>query len=49
MNRKPRILDDSTNSLDLHILHTFRQTIRRIAQSGTGIILITHYLHDIIP
>jgi iron complex transport system ATP-binding protein len=43
------ILDEPTNSLDLHVLHTFRQMIRRIAQSGTGIILITHHLHDIIP
>jgi iron complex transport system ATP-binding protein len=46
---KALILDEPTNSLDLHVLHTFRQTIRRIAQSGTGIILITHHLHDIIP
>jgi iron complex transport system ATP-binding protein len=43
------ILDEPTNSLDLHALHTFRQTIRKIAQSGTGIILVTHNLHDIIP
>ena len=43
------ILDEPTNSLDLHSLHTFRKTIRKIAQSGTGIILVTHNLHDIIP
>jgi len=43
------ILDEPTNSLDLSALHTFRQTLRTIAQSGTGIILVTHYLHDIIP
>ncbi len=48
-NPKALILDEPTNSLDLHALHTFRQTIRRIAQSGIGIILITHNLHDIIP
>jgi iron complex transport system ATP-binding protein len=46
---KALILDEPTNSLDLHALHTFRQTLRRIAQSGTGIILITHHLHDILP
>jgi iron complex transport system ATP-binding protein len=46
---KALILDEPTNSLDLHVLHTFRQMIRKIAQSGTGIILITHHLHDIIP
>jgi len=43
------ILDEPTNSLDLHALHAFRQVMRKIAQSGTGIILVTHHLHDIIP
>jgi len=43
------VLDEPTNSLDLHALHTFRKTLRKIAQSGTGIILVTHNLHDIIP
>jgi iron complex transport system ATP-binding protein len=46
---KALILDEPTNSLDLHALHTFRMIIRKIAQSGTGIILVTHNLHDIIP
>jgi iron complex transport system ATP-binding protein len=48
-NPKTLILDEPTNSLDLHSLHTFREIIRKIAKSGTGIILITHNLHDIIP
>jgi iron complex transport system ATP-binding protein len=48
-NPKTLILDEPTNSLDLHALHTFRKTIRKIARSGTGIILVTHNLHDIIP
>ena len=43
------ILDEPTNSLDLHTLHTFRNLLRKIAKSGTGIILVTHNLHDIIP
>lgn len=43
------IFDEPTNSLDLHSLHTFRSMLRKIAQSGTGIILVTHNLHDIIP
>lgn len=43
------ILDEPTNSLDLHALHMFRETLRTIARSGTGIILVTHNLHDIIP
>jgi iron complex transport system ATP-binding protein len=48
-NPKTLILDEPTNSLDLHALHTFRQTMRKVAQSGTGIILVTHNIHDIIP
>jgi iron complex transport system ATP-binding protein len=43
------ILDEPTNSLDLHALHAFRQVLRRIARSGTGIVLVTHNLPDIIP
>lgn len=43
------ILDEPTNSLDLHALHTFRETLRKVARRGTGIILITHQVHDIIP
>jgi len=46
---KALILDEPTTSLDLHALHTFRATLRKIAQSGTGIIMVTHHLHDIIP
>ncbi|KQC03525.1 MAG: molybdenum ABC transporter ATP-binding protein [Methanoculleus sp. SDB] len=46
---KALILDEPTNSLDLHALHTFRTTLRKIARSGTGIIMVTHNLHDIIP
>jgi iron complex transport system ATP-binding protein len=43
------ILDEPTNSLDLHALHAFRLTIRKIASTGTAIILVTHNLPDIIP
>jgi iron complex transport system ATP-binding protein len=46
---KTLILDEPTNSLDLHALHTFRQIVRKVARSGTGIILVTHNIHDIIP
>jgi iron complex transport system ATP-binding protein len=48
-NPKTLILDEPTNSLDLHALHTFRNLLRKIARCGTGIILVTHNLHDIIP
>ena len=43
------ILDEPTNSLDLHALHMFRETLRKVSRAGTGIILITHHVHDIIP
>ncbi len=46
---KTLVLDEPTNSLDLHALHTFRTTCRKISKAGTGIILVTHNLHDIIP
>ena len=48
-NPSTLILDEPTNSLDLHALHTFRETLRNVARSGTGIILVTHNVHDIIP
>ena len=48
-NPKTLILDEPTNSLDLHALHAFRQILQKIARAGTGIILVTHNLHDIIP
>ncbi len=43
------LLDEPTSSLDLSALHTFRRTLRAIAQAGTGIVLVTHNLHDIVP
>jgi iron complex transport system ATP-binding protein len=43
------LLDEPTSSLDLSALHTFRNTLRKIAQAGTSIVLVTHNLHDIIP
>ncbi|MDD1704208.1 MAG: ATP-binding cassette domain-containing protein [Methanoregula sp.] len=48
-NPRVLILDEPTNSLDMHALHHFHKTLRKIARSGTGIILVTHTLQDIIP
>jgi iron complex transport system ATP-binding protein len=42
------ILDEPSNSLDLHALHMLRTTMRKIA-GKTVIILVTHSLPDIIP
>lgn len=46
---KALILDEPTNSLDLHALHIFRKTLRKIAKSGTSVILVTQNLQDVIP
>lgn len=43
------ILDEPTSSLDLQALHMLRKYLRKIAQRGIGIILVTHQIHDIIP
>jgi iron complex transport system ATP-binding protein len=46
---KALILDEPSNNLDLHASRHFREIIRKIANSGKTIILVTHHLHDIIP
>ena len=43
------ILDEPTNSLDVSAQHGLRQTMRSLAQSGIGIVLVTHHVADIIP
>jgi iron complex transport system ATP-binding protein len=43
------ILDEPTTSLDLKALHSFRESVRKIADSGKSVILVTHALEDIIP
>jgi iron complex transport system ATP-binding protein len=48
---KPRALlfDEPSNSLDILAQHGLRETMRTLAQSGIGIILVTHELPDIVP
>lgn len=43
------LLDEPTTSLDLAALHELRGHLRRLAQSGIGLVLVTHHLDDIIP
>ncbi len=43
------ILDEPSNSLDLKALHTFRESVRKIAHSGKSVVLVTHDLQDVIP
>jgi iron complex transport system ATP-binding protein len=46
---KALLLDEPSTSLDLFAQHELRETVRRLAQSGMGIVLVTHHLSDIIP
>jgi len=46
---KALILDEPANSLDLHALYKFSETLSKIARFGTSMILVTHNLSDIIP
>jgi len=43
------ILDEPAASLDFQALHTFRESVRKIARSEKSIVLVTHDLRDIIP
>ncbi|MDP9053176.1 MAG: ATP-binding cassette domain-containing protein [Acidobacteriota bacterium] len=43
------LLDEPSTSLDLFAQHELRETLRKLAQSGIGILLVTHHLSDIIP
>jgi len=43
------LLDEPTTSLDLAGLHEIRGHLSALAQAGTGIVLVTHHLDDIIP
>ena len=43
------LLDEPTTSLDLPALREVRRQLRNLAQSGVGLLLVTHHLDDIIP
>ena len=43
------LLDEPSNALDLAAQQDLRALLRRLAQSGTTILLITHHTADIIP
>jgi len=48
---RPRqlLLDEPSNALDLAAQRDLRQTLRRLAREGTGLVLVTHHLGDILP
>jgi iron complex transport system ATP-binding protein len=43
------LLDEPSNALDLAAQRELRETLRKLAQQGTGLVLVTHYLGDILP
>jgi iron complex transport system ATP-binding protein len=43
------LLDEPSNALDLAAQADLRNLLRRLAQQGTGIMLITHHIADILP
>jgi iron complex transport system ATP-binding protein len=43
------LLDEPSNSLDVNATLELRALLRKLAQSGTGILVVTHHLSDIIP
>lgn len=43
------VLDEPANSLDIKAMHSFRESVRKIAGSGKNVILVTHNLQDVIP
>jgi iron complex transport system ATP-binding protein len=48
-NPRALLFDEPCNSLDLAAQQSVRQTMRALANSGIGIVLVTHELGDIIP
>jgi len=43
------LFDEPCNSLDISAQRSLRETMRGLAKSGIGIILVTHELPDIVP
>src|SRR5213593_4127491 len=48
-NPRALILDEPSAALDLSAQHELRLILRKLAQSGIGIVMVTHHLSDIIP
>jgi iron complex transport system ATP-binding protein len=48
---RPRqlLLDEPSNALDLAAQRELRETLRRLAREGIGLLLVTHHLGDILP
>jgi iron complex transport system ATP-binding protein len=43
------ILDEPTTALDLAAQYELRRILKKLAQSGIGIVMVTHHLSDLFP
>ena len=43
------LLDEPSNSLDFRAALELRDILRKLARAGTGILMVTHHLPDILP
>src|SRR5262249_38186552 len=43
------VLDEPTRGLDLVARHAFMERVRGVAREGTTVVLVTHYVDEIIP
>lgn len=48
-NPKALVLDEPTRGLDLVARHQFMERVRQLARDGITILLVTHYVDEIIP
>jgi len=48
-NPKALLFDEPSNTLDVSAQMQLRDTMRELAQSGLGILLVTHHVSEIIP
>jgi iron complex transport system ATP-binding protein len=48
-NPQALILDEPSTALDLSAQHELKLILRKLAQSGIGIVMVTHHLSDLIP
>jgi iron complex transport system ATP-binding protein len=48
-NPQTLLFDEPANTLDIAAQYQLRDTMRDLARSGFGIILVTHHVSEIIP
>jgi iron complex transport system ATP-binding protein len=43
------LLDEPSNALDIAAQRELRAALRRVAQQGVGILMVTHHIADVFP